>query len=364
MTVSDDDQGVSLYVGGLSDKVTEELLWELFVQAGPISSIKLPQDNVTKKPKTFAFVHYTHAISGEYAVGLFNETSLYGRNIVVRASHRNTTPAASPASPYTAAKAQLAGLQQQLVQSVNLHPQTPMHNMQSASSLLGTYSGGPARQPMPIPYHTPPRHDVATPSPRLEPPRRHSASPYTPDRQQLPPHQPHSSSVHSSDGHSGSRRSTDYDRPAERRYSRDDRMDRRDSTEASSTNRDRGHPSPASATYPHAESHRPSLGYEDRHHDSRRPDERRYDDRDRRADDRRYDSHEPPQHAQRSAYQAPRDSGGYGFTPDRQQPASSRYHPYSSGRPGEQHRHPSSQQPPQPSAAPGPHRQYNNRYQY
>lgn len=30
------DADATIYVGGLDDKVTETLLWELFVQAGPV----------------------------------------------------------------------------------------------------------------------------------------------------------------------------------------------------------------------------------------------------------------------------------------------------------------------------------------
>ena len=34
----------TVYVGGLDEKVTEALLWELFLQAGPIGAVLYPLD--------------------------------------------------------------------------------------------------------------------------------------------------------------------------------------------------------------------------------------------------------------------------------------------------------------------------------
>ena len=37
----------TIYVGGLDEKVSESLLWELFVQAGPVVNVHMPKDRVT-----------------------------------------------------------------------------------------------------------------------------------------------------------------------------------------------------------------------------------------------------------------------------------------------------------------------------
>ena len=37
----------TIYVGGLDEKVTDGILWELFVQAGPVVSVNMPKDRVT-----------------------------------------------------------------------------------------------------------------------------------------------------------------------------------------------------------------------------------------------------------------------------------------------------------------------------
>ena len=37
----------TIYVGGLDDKVNQSLLWELFVQGGPVVNVHMPKDRVT-----------------------------------------------------------------------------------------------------------------------------------------------------------------------------------------------------------------------------------------------------------------------------------------------------------------------------
>lgn len=37
----------TIYVGGLDEKVSDGVLWELFVQAGPVQSVNMPKDRVT-----------------------------------------------------------------------------------------------------------------------------------------------------------------------------------------------------------------------------------------------------------------------------------------------------------------------------
>lgn len=40
-------QDATVYVGGLDEKVSEPLLWELFLQAGPVVNTHMPKDRVT-----------------------------------------------------------------------------------------------------------------------------------------------------------------------------------------------------------------------------------------------------------------------------------------------------------------------------
>ena len=43
------NQEATVYVGNLEQRVNEELIWELFLQAGPIVNVHLPRDKVTNE---------------------------------------------------------------------------------------------------------------------------------------------------------------------------------------------------------------------------------------------------------------------------------------------------------------------------
>uniref|UniRef100_A0A8C7AWE2 RRM domain-containing protein n=1 Tax=Neovison vison TaxID=452646 RepID=A0A8C7AWE2_NEOVI len=66
----------TLFVSNLETKVTEELLFELFHQAGPVVKVKIPKDK-DGKPKQFAFVNFKHEVSVPYAMNLLNGIKLF-----------------------------------------------------------------------------------------------------------------------------------------------------------------------------------------------------------------------------------------------------------------------------------------------
>ncbi|XP_059616954.1 RNA-binding protein 7 [Phlebotomus argentipes] len=72
-----DDKSRTLFCGNLSDKVTEELLYELFLQAGPIDGVRIP------KARNFGFITYRHESTIPYALRLYSGTRLYGREITI-----------------------------------------------------------------------------------------------------------------------------------------------------------------------------------------------------------------------------------------------------------------------------------------
>lgn len=74
-----DEQERTMYVGNLHDDVTEALLYELFLQAGPLQRISRPKDRESGKVKNFAFVVFVHAASVPYAIHLTNGIKLIGR---------------------------------------------------------------------------------------------------------------------------------------------------------------------------------------------------------------------------------------------------------------------------------------------
>lgn len=83
------DQNVSIFVGGLHSNVTEEILWELFLQAGPLENVRIPKDKETGKPRSFGFVAYQNACSVPFACELFDTLKLFGRPINCKPQNAN-----------------------------------------------------------------------------------------------------------------------------------------------------------------------------------------------------------------------------------------------------------------------------------
>lgn len=62
----------TIYVGGLDDKVSEGLLWELFVQAGPVVNVHMPKDRVTQQHQGYGFVEFMGEEDADYAIKIMN----------------------------------------------------------------------------------------------------------------------------------------------------------------------------------------------------------------------------------------------------------------------------------------------------
>ncbi|VDO39762.1 unnamed protein product [Haemonchus placei] len=73
----------TIYVGGLDEKVTENVLWELMVQAGPVTSVNMPKDRVTANHQGFGFVEFVGEEDADYAIKILNMIKLYGKPIKV-----------------------------------------------------------------------------------------------------------------------------------------------------------------------------------------------------------------------------------------------------------------------------------------
>ena len=80
-TEIDEEQLRTLWCGGISDKVDEEILYELFLNAGPLEKVSIPKDKETKRQKNFAFIVFQHAESTQYAFDLLNGTELFRQPI-------------------------------------------------------------------------------------------------------------------------------------------------------------------------------------------------------------------------------------------------------------------------------------------
>lgn len=49
-------------------QVTESILWELFVQAGPVVSVHMPKDRITGSHQGFGFVEFMGEEDADYAI--------------------------------------------------------------------------------------------------------------------------------------------------------------------------------------------------------------------------------------------------------------------------------------------------------
>ncbi|XP_043286500.1 splicing regulator RBM11 isoform X1 [Venturia canescens] len=72
----------TLWCGNLSNRVTEDILYELFLQAGPLEEVKIPRDR-DSRPRAYGFVTYKHDESVDYALELYKGTSLYGKELCI-----------------------------------------------------------------------------------------------------------------------------------------------------------------------------------------------------------------------------------------------------------------------------------------
>ncbi|CAG9834136.1 unnamed protein product [Diabrotica balteata] len=81
--IAERNRDATIYVGGLDDKVSESLLWELFVQAGPLVNVHMPKDRVTTMHQGYGFVEFMGEEDADYAIKIMNMIKLYGKPIRV-----------------------------------------------------------------------------------------------------------------------------------------------------------------------------------------------------------------------------------------------------------------------------------------
>ncbi|ORY80945.1 hypothetical protein BCR37DRAFT_335935, partial [Protomyces lactucae-debilis] len=73
----------TVYVGNLDEKVTDELLFELMLQAGPLVNVYIPKDRVMGSHGGFGFCEFLTAGDAEYAVKIMHGIKLFGKPIRV-----------------------------------------------------------------------------------------------------------------------------------------------------------------------------------------------------------------------------------------------------------------------------------------
>ncbi|KAJ1897826.1 Protein phosphatase PP2A regulatory subunit B [Coemansia sp. IMI 209127] len=81
----------SLYVGELDESVTEAMLFELFNMIGPVASIRVCRDAITRRSLRYAYVNYHNHADGERALETLNYTEIKGRPCRIMWSQRDPT---------------------------------------------------------------------------------------------------------------------------------------------------------------------------------------------------------------------------------------------------------------------------------
>jgi len=72
-----------LYVGNLPYEIGEAELQELFARVGPVDSVKVMRDQMTGRPRGFAFVGMSTDEGAQTAIRDLNESQVGGRSLSV-----------------------------------------------------------------------------------------------------------------------------------------------------------------------------------------------------------------------------------------------------------------------------------------
>lgn len=82
-TIFERNQEATVYVGNLEPRVNEEIIWELFLQAGPVVNVHIPRDKVTNEHQGYGFVEFKTEEDADYSIKILHMIKLFNKPIKV-----------------------------------------------------------------------------------------------------------------------------------------------------------------------------------------------------------------------------------------------------------------------------------------
>ena len=85
------DRDSTIYIGNLDERVTDSLIFELFLQSGRIANVHLPKDRVTQSHQGYGFVEFLSEDDADYSARVMNGVRLFGKPIRVNKASADKT---------------------------------------------------------------------------------------------------------------------------------------------------------------------------------------------------------------------------------------------------------------------------------
>ena len=92
--IAERNQDATVYVGNLDERMTESLLWELFLQAGPVTNTHMPRDRISLQHQGYGFVEFLSEEDADYAIKIMNMIKMFGKPIRVNKASSGGSAAA------------------------------------------------------------------------------------------------------------------------------------------------------------------------------------------------------------------------------------------------------------------------------
>lgn len=83
------NQEATVWIGGLDGQISEEVVWELMSQVGPVVNVHMPRDQVTTNHQGYCFCEFRGIEDADYAIRVMNMLKLYGKPIRVNKASKD-----------------------------------------------------------------------------------------------------------------------------------------------------------------------------------------------------------------------------------------------------------------------------------